>query len=264
MKRDLQGHTVPIVIEGEELQAFVPNPLPPDPPIRPTADLTNISDSALIAMRLLNGVLSALEDHASIAKLLSYLEAVLSCQIDDLPSNVVSMFNARMGCPIANSSIETQEALCYTLAQKEGFEHLEKGGDDRCELHSHGEIPFDAGSENHSRNGVFRGRSNFCVLWDNGFHRRSISPWPQKKSRLRGPRNLTVAEEAIANEVSQMIHTGDYSAESGQSLLQRLLKHCKAFWKVKLKPIWKRFQTMCEKSCKTLWMRLMRILCLCP
>ena len=73
------------------------------------------------------GVLSALEDHASIAKLLSYLEAVLSCQIDDLPSNVVSMFNARMGCPIANSSIETQEALCYTLAQKEGFEHLEKG-----------------------------------------------------------------------------------------------------------------------------------------
>ena len=83
MKRDLQGHTVPIVIEGEELQAFVPNPLPPDPPIRPTADLTNISDSALIAMRLLNGVLSALEDHASIAKLLSYLEAVLSCQIDD-------------------------------------------------------------------------------------------------------------------------------------------------------------------------------------
>lgn len=29
MKRDLQGHTVPIVIEGEELQAFVPNPLPP-------------------------------------------------------------------------------------------------------------------------------------------------------------------------------------------------------------------------------------------
>ena len=86
MKRDLPGHTVPIVIEGEELQAFVPNPLPPDPPIRPTADLTNISDSALIAMRLLNGVLSALEDHASIAKLLSYLEAVLSCQIDDLPS----------------------------------------------------------------------------------------------------------------------------------------------------------------------------------
>ena len=127
MKRDLQGHTVPIVIEGEELQAFVPNPLPPDPPIRPTADLTNISDSALIAMRLHNGVLSALEDHAPIAKLLSYLEAVLSCQIDDLPSNVVSMFNARMGCPIANSSIETQEALCYTLAQKEGFEHLEKG-----------------------------------------------------------------------------------------------------------------------------------------
>ena len=242
MKRDLQGHTVPIVIEGEELQAFVPNPLPPDPPIRPTADLTNISDSALIAMRLLNGVLSALEDHASIAKLLSYLEAVLSCQIDDLPSNVVSMFNARMGCPIANSSIETQEALCYTLAQKEGFEHLEKG-----EM-------IDA---NFIRMVKFH-------LWDNGFHRRSISPWPQKKSRLRGPRNLTVAEEAIANEVSQMIHTGDYSAESGQSLLQRLLKHCKAFWKVKLKPIWKRFQTMCEKSCKTLWMRLMRILCLCP
>ncbi|MDU5055117.1 MAG: hypothetical protein E6234_09755 [Sutterella wadsworthensis] len=41
---------------------------------------------------------------------------------------------------------------------------------------------------------------------------------------MRGPRNLTAAEDAIANEVSQMIHTGDYSAESGQSLLQRLLK----------------------------------------
>ena len=41
---------------------------------------------------------------------------------------------------------------------------------------------------------------------------------------MRGPRNLTAAEEAIANEVSQMIHTGDYSAESAQPLLQRLLK----------------------------------------
>ena len=70
----------------------------------------------------------------------------------------------------------------------------------------------------------FKGVAIFVSYGDNGFHRRSISPWPQKKSRLRGPRNLTAAEDAIANEVSQMIHTGDYSAESGQSLLQRLLK----------------------------------------
>ena len=49
MKRELQGRYVTIAREVERVQAFVPAPLPPTPPIDWTPDLRGKFDQALLA-----------------------------------------------------------------------------------------------------------------------------------------------------------------------------------------------------------------------
>ena len=48
MKRKLQGKYVTISTVGEEVRAFVPAPLPPDPPVDWTPKLREKFDSALL------------------------------------------------------------------------------------------------------------------------------------------------------------------------------------------------------------------------
>lgn len=52
MKRELQGRYVTIATVGERVQAFVPAPLPPTPPIDWTPDLRGKFDQALLAQPL--------------------------------------------------------------------------------------------------------------------------------------------------------------------------------------------------------------------
>ena len=50
MKRELQGHYVTISTVGEEVRAFVPAPLPPNPPIEWTPEIRSKFDQALLAL----------------------------------------------------------------------------------------------------------------------------------------------------------------------------------------------------------------------
>lgn len=127
MKRPLQGQYIPQVIEGEQVDAFIPNPLPPDPPVRVTADLTMLFDEALLALGQLNGVLATLEDRTSIALHLGRLESVLSCQIEDTKASLSDMLYHDMGCPSYTSLPDAQEVVRYYAAQQWGFEQLAKG-----------------------------------------------------------------------------------------------------------------------------------------
>jgi len=64
MQRGIQGHYVPISTVGEKAQAFVPNALPPQPPIEWTPGLRNHFDQALLALGRLDSVTRLLPDTA--------------------------------------------------------------------------------------------------------------------------------------------------------------------------------------------------------
>jgi len=62
MRRGLQGRYVTISTAGEKIQAFVPAPLPPRPPIEWTPELRGKFDQALLALGRLDSVSTLLPD----------------------------------------------------------------------------------------------------------------------------------------------------------------------------------------------------------
>ncbi len=56
MNRNLQGHYVTVSTAGEKVQAFVPAPLPPAPPIEWSSELRERFDQALLVLGRLDSV----------------------------------------------------------------------------------------------------------------------------------------------------------------------------------------------------------------
>jgi len=88
MRRALQGHYVTVSTVGEEVRAFVPSPLPPNPPIDWTPRLRAKFDEALLALGRLDSVSVLLPDTSLF--LYSYVrkEAVLSSMIEGTQSSL--------------------------------------------------------------------------------------------------------------------------------------------------------------------------------
>lgn len=91
MRRPPPGTYVEVATAGERFKAFVPAPLPPDPPIAWSPALRRRFDDALLAL----GRLDALTAHLPNASLLLYSfvrkEAVLSSQIEGTQSSLADL-----------------------------------------------------------------------------------------------------------------------------------------------------------------------------
>ena len=91
MRRPVPGKYVTVSAAGESFQAFVPDPLPPQPPIAWSSALRRRFDEALLAL----GRLDALTAHVPNADLLLYSfvrkEAVLSSQIEGTQSSLADL-----------------------------------------------------------------------------------------------------------------------------------------------------------------------------
>lgn len=91
MRRPPPGSYVEVATAGERFQAFVPAPLPPDPPVVWSPELRRRFDDALVAL----GRLDALTTHLPNASLLLYSfvrkEAVLSSQIEGTQSSLADL-----------------------------------------------------------------------------------------------------------------------------------------------------------------------------
>ncbi len=88
MKRDMTGRYAIQTTQGESVRAFIPNPLPPDPPIHWTPSLLAAQQRAALALGRLDGVTALLPDPTLF--LYSYVrkEAVLSSQIEGTQSSL--------------------------------------------------------------------------------------------------------------------------------------------------------------------------------
>ena len=88
MRREATGHYVATSTAGESVLAFVPAPLPPDPPVELAGSLQALHEQALLACGRLDGVSSLLPDPDLF--LYSYVrrEALLSSQIEGTQSSL--------------------------------------------------------------------------------------------------------------------------------------------------------------------------------
>src|SRR5689334_20046250 len=128
MKRGLTGHYARIPSGGgENARAFVPNPLPPAPPLELDAEIQERIQNAILAIGRLDGLTSVLPDPQIF--LYSYVrkEAVLSSQIEGTQSSLSDLLlfeqDIAPGVPIG----DVQETSNYIRAMNHGLRRIDEG-----------------------------------------------------------------------------------------------------------------------------------------
>ena len=127
MLRSPPGRYVPVPTAGEPFQAFVPTPLPPQPPLDWSPALRRRFDDALVALGRLDAVTALLPN----AKLLLYSfvrkEAVLSSQIEGTKSTLADLLlfeiDEEPGAPVEDA----REVSRYVAALERGKKLLRSG-----------------------------------------------------------------------------------------------------------------------------------------
>lgn len=127
MERGPSGTKAPVSFVGEPCFAFVPNPLPPEPPLQWDASLHRMAQRASVAIGRLSGVTALLPD--SQLFLYSYVrkEAVLSSQIEGTQSSLSELLlfenDAAIGAPLD----DVTEVSNYVAAMEHGLKRLAEG-----------------------------------------------------------------------------------------------------------------------------------------
>ena len=127
MKRDITGRYAIQSTQGESVRAFVPDPLPPVPPIAWGQTLMASQQRAALALGRLDGIASILPDPALF--LYSYVrkEAVLSSQIEGTQSSLSDLLayenTQAPGVPLD----DVVEVSNYVAALDHGLKRLQDG-----------------------------------------------------------------------------------------------------------------------------------------
>jgi Fic family protein len=123
MKRESTGTWVPFD-GGEPYKAFVPDPLPPNPPVILNAGLQDLMDLALLALGRLDSVTLLLPDAAIF--LYSYVrkEAVLSAQIEGTQSSLSDLLLFEVEGVPGVPMDDVREASNYVSAMEHGLKRL--------------------------------------------------------------------------------------------------------------------------------------------
>lgn len=127
MKRKLQGHYITVSTAGEKVKAFVPSPLPPDPPIVWSPELREKFDRALLALGRLDSVSALLPDASLLLYTYIRKEAVLSSMIEGTQSSLADLLlfelDEEPGVPLD----DVQEVSNYVAALDHGLKRLDNG-----------------------------------------------------------------------------------------------------------------------------------------
>lgn len=127
MHRSLQGRYVTISTAGEKAQAFVPAPLPPQPPIDWTPALRDKFDQALLALGRLDSVSTLLPDTSLFLYMYVRKEAVLSSMIEGTQSSLSDLLlfelDQEPGVPLD----DVREVSNHVAALSHGLKLLEEG-----------------------------------------------------------------------------------------------------------------------------------------
>ncbi|MDA0934876.1 MAG: Fic family protein [Planctomycetota bacterium] len=114
-------------IGGEVVRAFVPAPLPPDPPLQIGPELREEIDQALLNLGRLDSVSTLLPDRGLFLWMYVRKEAVLSSQIEGTQSSLSDLLlfeiDEESGLPFD----DVREVSCYVRALERGVQRLREG-----------------------------------------------------------------------------------------------------------------------------------------
>ncbi len=127
MKRGIQGYYETISTVGETVKAFVPNPLPPTPPLELSGPLQKKLDEASYALGKLDAAAELLPDVGLFLYMFIRKEAVLSSMIEGTQSSLSDLLlfelEEKPGVPLD----DVQEVSNYVAAMNYGLERLKDG-----------------------------------------------------------------------------------------------------------------------------------------
>jgi len=127
MRRPPPGHNVTFSTQGEAFQAFVPVPLPPQPPLQWSPALRRRFDDALVALGRLDAVSSMLPNAELVLSSFVRKEAVLSSQIEGTQSSLADLMlyeiDEQPGVPLDDA----HEVSRCVAAMSHGIERLRGG-----------------------------------------------------------------------------------------------------------------------------------------
>src|SRR5258708_21435316 len=126
MKRGLQGSLITLNTSPEPFKAFLPNDLPPKPPLALDSGLHDQLELANRALGRLDGVAMLLPDLSLLLYFYIRREAVLSSQIEGTQSSLSDLIlfenNEIPGVPVE----DVGEVLQYVKAMYHGLKRLRK------------------------------------------------------------------------------------------------------------------------------------------
>jgi Fic family protein len=127
MKRGPTGRSVVSTVAGEQVASFVPDPLPPEPPVVFDGGLQVLLESAVLAVGRLDAMSTLLPDTALFIYTFVRKEAVLSSQIEGTQSSLSDLLlfelDVAPGVPI-DDVIEVSQ---YVSALDHGLTRLREG-----------------------------------------------------------------------------------------------------------------------------------------
>ena len=127
MKRGVTGRYLITTTAGESVQAFVPNPLPPDPPIDLSSARQRSLETALLSIGRLDAISALLPDPDLFLYAYIRREAVLSSQIEGTQSSLSDLLLFELeeapGVPF-NDVVEVSN---YVAALEHGLRRLREG-----------------------------------------------------------------------------------------------------------------------------------------
>lgn len=125
--RQPPGYYLPTAYVGETVRAFVPNPLPPEPPIEWSASLLSLSQQAMLAIGRLDGLSVLMPDISQFLYAYIRKEALLSSQIEGTQSSLseLLLFENEEVPGVPNEDVI--EVSNYVAAMEHGLRRLREG-----------------------------------------------------------------------------------------------------------------------------------------
>ena len=126
-KRQTGEYITVSTVGNEKVQAFIPSPLPPDPPVEIDDDLREAIDNALLALGRLDSVRTLLPDASLFLYMFVRKEAVLSSQIEGTQSSLsdLLLYESKFapGVPLD----DVTEVSQYVKALEHGLARIRSG-----------------------------------------------------------------------------------------------------------------------------------------
>ena len=236
MKRELTGEYVTVSTIGEVVNAFVPNALPPNPPLNVRPSLQDAIDQAHMALGRLDGMASILPDKSLFLYMYIRKEAVLSSQIEGTQSSLSDLLPFEMDGAPGVPLDDVKEVSNYVAAMEYGLRRLQEGFPlcNRliCEIH---EKLLSKGRGADKQPGEFRTSQNWIGGTRPG-NARFVPPPPERLGECLGlfekflnddpERTPTLLKAALAHVQFETIHPFlDGNGRLGRLLITLIFCH---------------------------------------